>query len=100
MPLPTLEKLRMQCRIDEDNDQEDELLLTYLQAAKKRAENYINRNLYDSDIPERDPDGLIVSADIELALMLAVTHFYENRDPSAMPNGFKAILEPYRHINL
>ena len=34
MPLPTLEKLRMQCRIDEDNDQEDELLLTYLQAAK------------------------------------------------------------------
>lgn len=59
MPLPTLEKLRMQCRIDEDNDQEDELLLTYLQAAKKRAENYINRNLYDSNIPESESPRII-----------------------------------------
>lgn len=54
MPLPTLEKLRMQCRIDEDNDLEDELLLTYLGAAVKRAENYINRHLYDTEVPRYD----------------------------------------------
>lgn len=100
MPLPTLEKLRAQCRIDEDNDLEDTLLQTYLGAAKSRAENYTNRTLYDGDIPDTDPDGLLISDDIEVALMLAVTHFYENRDPAAMPNGFKAILDPYRHINL
>lgn len=92
MPLPTLEKLRMQCRIDEDNDQEDELLLTYLQAAKKRAENYINRNLYDSDIPESDPDGLIVSADIELALMVCIGSLYESRESGAIPAGFYCCL--------
>ncbi len=100
MSLPTLEKLRMQCRIDEDNDQEDELLLTYLQAAKKRAENYINRNLYDSDIPENDPDGLIVSADIELALMICIGSLYESRESGAIPAGFYLLLDPYRFINL
>lgn len=100
MPLPTLDKLKKQCRIDEDNDLEDELLTTYLQAAKVRAENYINRRLYDPSVPEGDPDGLIISEDIELAIMLAVGHFYSNREPATLPGGFKAILEPYRYINL
>lgn len=100
MPLPTLDKLKKQCRIDEDNALEDDLLLTYLGAAKKRAENYINRALYENDVPESDVNGLTISDDIELALLLAVTYFYENRDPSMMPAGFKAILDPYRHINL
>ncbi|WP_273839335.1 head-tail connector protein [Providencia rettgeri] len=100
MPLPTLEKLKKQCRIDEGNTIEDDLLMTYMSAAKMRAENYINRTLYDTDIPETDPDGLLVSEDIELAIMLAVSHFYENREPASMPAGFKALLEPYRYINI
>lgn len=100
MPLPTLDKLKAQCRIDEDSTAEDDLLMTYMLAAKKRAENYINRILHDSDIPESDPDGLLISADIELAIMLAVGHFYENRETTGMSAGFKALLEPYRYINL
>ncbi|MBF0693329.1 phage gp6-like head-tail connector protein [Providencia alcalifaciens] len=100
MPLPTLEKLKAQCRIDDDNATEDDLLITYMQAAKKRAENYVNRTLYDGDIPESDPDGLQISEDIELAIMLAVGHFYENRETTGMSAGFKALLEPYRYINI
>jgi len=101
MPFPTLEKLKAQCRIDDDNSAEDDLLMTYALAAKKRAENYINRTLYDDEnIPETDPDGLLISDDIELAIMLAVGHFYESRETTAMSAGFKALLEPYRFINL
>ena len=100
MPLPTLEKLKIQCRIDEDHVVEDDLLETYLLAAKKRVENYINRKLYEDTIPESDPDGLLISDDIEFAIMLVVGHFYENRESSSLPPGFKALLEPYRFINL
>ncbi|WP_347254382.1 head-tail connector protein [Leminorella grimontii] len=100
MPLPTLEMLRKQCRIDEDNELENDLLLKYLGAARKQAEIYINRALYDKDIPDTDPDGVRISEDIELALMLAVNHFYVNRDPSVMPNGVKVMLGPYRLINV
>ena len=64
MPLPTLEKLKQQCRLDEDNTFEDELLKTYLMAAKQRAEGYINRHLYEGNIPEEDPDGLLITDDI------------------------------------
>lgn len=100
MPLPTLEKLKQQCRLDESNTLEDELLKIYLMAAKQRAEGYINRNLYEKDIPDSDPDGLLISDDIELALMLAVGNFYENRETAVLPAGFKLLLDPYRHINL
>ncbi|EQA5332756.1 head-tail connector protein [Proteus mirabilis] len=100
MPLPTLEKLKQQCRLDEDNTFEDELLKTYLMAAKQRAEGYINRHLYEENIPEEDPDGLLITDDIELALMLAVGNFYENRETAILPAGFKLLLDPYRHINL
>lgn len=100
MLLPTLVKLKAQCRIDENNNLEDELLITYLMAAKKRAENYINRTIYENDVPDKDPDGLALSADIELALLLAVDHFYENRDPTTVPAGFKALLEPYCYLNV
>ncbi|EEG85581.1 head-tail connector protein [Proteus sp. G2665] len=100
MPLPTLEKLKQQCRLDEGDTLEDELLKTYLMAAKQRAEGYINRHLYEKDIPEEDPDGLLITDDIELALMLAVGNFYENRETAILSAGFKLLLDPYRHINL
>lgn len=100
MPLPTLEKLKRQCRIDDDYMLEDELLIQYLGASKKRAETYINRTLYENDVPENDPDGLIITPDIELALMIAVSYFYEYRESASIPSAFYALLDPYRYINL
>jgi hypothetical protein len=48
-----------------------------------KAENFINRNLYEDEVPETDPDGLVIADDILLALMLLVGHWYENREEAS-----------------
>jgi uncharacterized phage protein (predicted DNA packaging) len=100
MPLPTLDLLRQQCRIDSDNHDEDDLLDTYSRAAIKRAESYLNRHLYEDIVPDSDPDGLLVTEDITLAIMLTVGFWYDNREAQTLPIGFQALLEPYRFIPL
>jgi uncharacterized phage protein (predicted DNA packaging) len=104
--IPTLEQLRMQCRIDDDDETSNSLLTLLSSAARKRAENYLCRTLYDETVPDDDEDGLLVSDDVCLALMLLVGHWYENREETAdaskisIPFGFESILEPYRFIPL
>jgi hypothetical protein len=101
----TIEKLRAQCRIDIDDTTEDESLMLYYGAARRRAENFINRNLYEDEVPETDPDGLVIADDILLALMLLVGHWYENRKKlqmrprPAFPSAY-SLIEPYRYIPL
>ncbi|EOW2332799.1 head-tail connector protein [Citrobacter freundii] len=102
-----IEKLRAQCRIDADDTTEDEMLLLYYGAARRMAENYINRKLYEDKVPESDPDGLSIADDILLALMLLVGHWFENREPVNVGNivttfqfGFESLLQPYRYIPL
>ncbi|PHM68593.1 head-tail connector protein [Xenorhabdus kozodoii] len=94
MQLPTIEELRLQCKVDETQD--DELLLTYLAVAKEKAENYLNRNLYVDRVPEDDPDGMVITPLVKLALMLAVGFWYENREPNVLTSGFKELLNDYR----
>ncbi|REF27201.1 gp6-like head-tail connector protein [Xenorhabdus cabanillasii] len=94
MQLPTIKELRLQCRIDTDG--EDALLLAYLEAAKEKAVNYLNRNLYEAHVPESDMDGMVVTPLIKLALMLAVGFWCETRDPKRLPPGFKDLLDDYR----
>ncbi|EQB98650.1 head-tail connector protein [Photorhabdus temperata] len=96
--VPTIEELRAQCRID--TDEEDSLLTTYAKAARQRAENFINRPLFDDRVPDDISEGLVITDDIKLAIMLAVGFWYENREPKALPAGFKNLLEPYRFIPL
>ncbi|CDK69182.1 head-tail connector protein [Klebsiella pneumoniae] len=101
----TIEMLRAQCRIDIDDTTEDEVLTLYYGAARRKAENFINRHLYE-EVPETDPDGLVIADDILLALMLLVGHWYENREESSdaaktsIPFGFTSLIEPYRYIPL
>ena len=102
----TIEKLRAQCRIDIDDTTEDESLMLYYGAARRRAENFINRNLYEDEVPETDPDGLLIADDILLALMLLVGHWFNSREEASdvnkisIPFGFTSLLEPYRFIPL
>lgn len=102
----TIEKLRAQCRIDVDDTTEDEMLLLYYGAAMRKAENYINRKLYEGDVPDTDPDGLKIADDILLALMLLVGHWFNSREEASdvtkmsIPFGFTSLLEPYRFIPL
>ncbi|CAM6608640.1 head-tail connector protein [Klebsiella quasipneumoniae] len=102
---PSVEELRYQCRIDSDDDTEDVMLTLYLNASLKHAEKITNRHLYDSAVPDDDPDGLVIEDDIKLALMLLVSHWYENREPvnignitTTLPFGVKSILEQHRKI--
>ncbi|ELM1168558.1 TPA: phage gp6-like head-tail connector protein, partial [Escherichia coli] len=55
--MPTLEELRVQCRIDDDNEQENSLLMMYLAAAREEAEKFLNRTLYDETVSEQDTTG-------------------------------------------
>jgi hypothetical protein len=98
--VPALDELKLQCRIEADWVEEDDLLLGYAYAARKRAENFINRTLYDEVVPENESQGLVISADIKLAIMLAVGYWYDNRTPTNLPAGFYSLLEPYRFIPL
>lgn len=101
-----IEKLRAQCRIDADDTTEDEMLLFYYGAARRKAENYINRKLYEGDVPDTDPDGLKIANDILLALMLLVGHWFNSREEASdvakmsIPFGFTSLLEPYQFIPL
>ncbi|HFD4631793.1 TPA: head-tail connector protein [Klebsiella pneumoniae] len=101
---PSVEELRYQCRIDSDDDTEDLMLTLYLNASLKHAEKITNCHLYDNAVPDDDPDGLVIEDDIKLALMLLVSHWYENREPvssdsvNTIPFGVKAILEQHRKI--
>lgn len=102
----TIEKLRAQCRIDADDATEDESLMLYFSAARRKAENFTNRKLYDDEVPETDPYGLMIADDILLALMLLVGHWFNSREEASdvnkmsIPFGFASLLEPYRLIPL
>jgi hypothetical protein len=56
-------------------------------------------------VPDTDPDGLVISEDICLALMLLVGHWNEpgrshRSGEDEHPWGFASLLEPYRYIPL
>ncbi|EIX4511075.1 phage gp6-like head-tail connector protein [Escherichia coli] len=101
-----VEKLRLQCRLDPEDNVDDELLMLYFRAACRKAENFINRKLYESVVPDEDPDGLLIADDVQLAVFLLAGYWYETREnategsKTAIPFGFISLLEPYRFIPL
>lgn len=90
----SIKELRQQCRID--IVEEDELLLGYLDAAKEKAENYLNRKLYNDAVPDSDPDGMLITPVIRLTLMLVVGFWYDTRELKKLPQGFYDLLCDYR----
>ncbi|KHM13216.1 MULTISPECIES: head-tail connector protein [Klebsiella] len=106
--LLSMEEIKAQLRLDDDFSDEDTLLALLGKAAQSRAENYLNRRLYEtaSDRPEDDPDGLVMPDDIKLALLMLVSHFYENRsavtevEKLELPMSFIWLVGPYRYIPL
>lgn len=102
--LLTLDVIKMQCRLENDFTEEDRLLELLALAAEARAVTYLNRNLYKTpdDIPASDEDGIVISEDIRLALLMLVSHWYENRssvselEMSETPQAFEFLLYPRR----
>ncbi|WP_213760386.1 head-tail connector protein [Enterobacter hormaechei] len=103
------EEIKAQLRLDEDYTDEDNFLELLGRAVQARTENYLNRRLYAADdggVPEEDPEGLILSDDIRMGMLLLVTHFYENRstvtevEKVELPMSFNWLVGSYRYIPL
>jgi len=102
--LLTLDEIKMQCRLEPDFTEEDRLLELLALAAEAKATTYLNRNLYKTldEIPETDTDGMVITEDIRLGLLLVVCHWYENRssvteiEKTETPQAFEFLLYPRR----
>ncbi|MFT4271286.1 MAG: head-tail connector protein [Pantoea sp.] len=104
--LLTLDEIKYQLRIEQDWTEEDTLLGVIGNAVQSRTETYLNRKLYADTVPDTDEDGLLISDDIRLGMLLLVTHFYENRSSVSevekieMPLSYAWLVAPYRYIPL
>lgn len=100
----TKEEIKRQLRLEDDDNTEDELLTAIGAAAESRTRTFLNRPLYakEEDVPDGDERGLVVSADLRLAMLMLVTHFYENRSASSevekmeAPMAYNWLAAPYR----
>ncbi|WP_095497215.1 head-tail connector protein [Paraferrimonas haliotis] len=107
-----LETVKKQVHIEDDDTEHDVLLGVYISAAKKHVADYLNRTVYwPEDIkPEeslRPEHWMDANEPCELAGLLVIAHWFANRESvvvgtitSEVPQGFKALLNPYRIINV
>lgn len=72
-----LSEIKLQLRLEDDYTEEDELLTVIGSAVQARTVSFLNRTLYaaDADVPDTDPDGLVMTDDIRLGMLLLATHF-------------------------
>lgn len=102
--LLTLPEIKEQCRIEVDFTDEDMLLTLLGEAAEAKATTYLNRNLYPAKdvIPDTDDDGITLTNDIKLGMLMLISHWYENRssvselEMSETPQAFEFLLYPRR----
>lgn len=75
------EEIKSHLRLDDGLYSDGDFLKLLAQAVQKRTETYLNRKLYapEETIPEDDPDGMHLTDDVRLAMLMLVSHFYENR---------------------
>lgn len=102
--LLTLPEIKAQCRLEEDFTEEDTLLTLLGKAAEAKATTYLNRNIYSTEeaIPDLDEDGIALTDDIRLGMLMLISHWYENRssvselEMSETPQAFEFLLYPRR----
>ena len=100
----TLKQIKKQCRLDADDNSEDPYLELIGLAAEQAVENHLNRTLYADKVPEGESEGLVVTSDITMAMLLMVGQFYENREATSeftmkkVPLAYSYLLERYRII--
>lgn len=102
----TLDEIKMQCRIDSDD--EDDLLDVLLQSAKATIENYTNRKLFTELPSENVPENALeITADLKIAILMLISYLYENRSGmnelsqtqfNRLPPTIKMIVERYTYI--
>ena len=92
----TLERIKQQCRIEQDFTEEDSLLEMYGEAAEDMVLNTCNRTI--TDIFEQY--GMVPKTLVQAGLML-VAQSYQHREPASpqnlytVPYAFDLMLKPY-----
>lgn len=100
----TLEQVKFQCRIEHDD--EDALLAGYMAAARDHVQKHLDRTIYESVVPDDDPDGVIDNASIDQATLLLIGHWYAHREAvsessmTEMPMGTYHLLQPDRNMGI
>lgn len=104
----TIAAIKQQLRLEEDDTNEDLLLEAIGMAAESRTATLLNRPIYasESERPDGDDVGMVATADLRLAMLMLVSHFYEHRssvsdfEQTATPMAYEWIVRPYRFIPL
>lgn len=90
----TLEQVKYQCRIE--HDEENDILVLYIQSAQVFCENYLDRKIYDNADFD-DETGIEVTPLIKQAMLLLVAHWYAVRELTPnVPQAVYELLCPYR----
>ncbi|AXD33963.1 phage gp6-like head-tail connector protein [Salmonella enterica subsp. enterica serovar Bovismorbificans] len=102
------EEIKSHLRLDDGLYTDGDFLKLLAKAVQARTETFLNRKLYTpgETIPEDDPDGIHLPDDVRLAMLMLVSHFYENRSAIAdvekmeTPMSFRWLAGPYRIVPL
>ncbi|CAK3510446.1 Sb8 [Vibrio crassostreae] len=111
--LLSLEEIKKQCKVDEDDTSQDDELNAYGLAASARLETELQRHVYATraEVPESVLDAIALDEqrhggeDLKLAIKLLVAHYYRNREQTVMgtivstlPESFKELTGTYRLV--
>ncbi|MCW2485942.1 phage gp6-like head-tail connector protein [Candidatus Symbiopectobacterium sp. NZEC127] len=104
-----IDLVKAHCRVETGSD-EDTLLNAYILAAGKRVQTYTRRKLYENEDVEgyaEDEDRLLLTEDVQVAMLLLIGHWYENREAvviglsvQPLPFAVESLLQPYRIYGL
>lgn len=109
-----LDIIKQHVRLEPDFEDDDTLLDTYSNAARRLVENRTGRKLYataaefpkDGDGNPTDENALVLDDDLVTAMLLLIGHWYANRESVAvgvstaeMPMAVDSLIEPYRFFH-
>ncbi len=110
-----LDIIKSHVRLEPDETEEDTLLETYSNAARRLVENKTGRTLYatEAEIPKdsegnvTDEHALVLDDDLTTAMLLIIGTWYANRESvvvgtitATLPMAVEALIGPYQHFNV
>ncbi|MEQ9944113.1 head-tail connector protein [Pectobacterium aroidearum] len=103
-----IDLVKQHCRVESGND-DDTLLNAYITTAERHVEKLTRRKLYENAEAEgyADDDDHLLLEDVQVAMLLLIGHWYENRETvvigqsaQSIPFTVESLLQPYRIYGL
>lgn len=84
-----IELSRVKLHLRVDHDEEDALIQGYLGAAQAHVEQHCDRTLVEAN--PTGPEQMLLTKDVEHAILLLVGHWYANREAVVVGNSPTAV---------